>query len=141
MRVSPSPSCAPRTQLLMRIREKATREAHLTGALGHGRFDAGAKMSIDKCNGPSSPSLAVEQLGNYALTFCHGNSNPEYHAVAKCQGFQWFSETADATCGRYKSDLLTGTNRLDAKLRSSINIAHIQYLSCNCAKSRVARSY
>jgi len=60
-----------------------SREAHLTGALGHGRFDAGAKMT-DKRNGPSGPSLAAVQLGNYASAFCHAeNSNPDYHSLSR----------------------------------------------------------
>src|SRR5580765_2463848 len=39
--------CTQCTQSLARIarRKSSAREAHLTGALGHGRFDAGAKMT------------------------------------------------------------------------------------------------
>jgi len=102
-RASPSSRSARCThQRLRAAREKATlsrEEAHLTGALGHGRFDAGAKMT-DKRNGPSGPSLAArcswEIMHRLSATPREFKSRLSF-AVAKCQGFQRFSEIADAT--------------------------------------------
>lgn len=54
-------------------RKSSAREAHLTGALGHGRFYAGAKMT-DKRRAAKSRM----QLGNYAPAFRRSNPADDY---------------------------------------------------------------
>jgi len=63
-------------------RKSSAREAHLTGALGHGRFDAGAKMT-DKRRG-----LIVYAAGKLCIGFPPREpfKSPRI-TFAKCQGF------------------------------------------------------
>lgn len=79
-------------------RKCSTGEAHLTGALGHGRFDA--KM-IDK----RRVAKFYARPGNYASTFCHSNPAQIAFSVAKCQGSERFSEPKVQSGDRFKSNL------------------------------------
>lgn len=71
-------------------RKSSAREAHLTGALGHGRFDAGAKMTDKRREWRSLVVCSWEIM--HRLAAARAAQIPVDYAVAKCQGFEWFAE-------------------------------------------------
>jgi len=66
------------------------REAHLTRALGHGRFDAGAKMT-DKRRAMESNRM---QLGNYTSTFRYTRNRLLLPLNVKDPSGSWKTEDA-----------------------------------------------
>lgn len=71
-------------------RKNSAREAHLTGALGHGRFDAEAKMTDKRREWRSLVVCSWEIM--HRLAAARATQIPVDYAVAKCQGFERFAE-------------------------------------------------
>lgn len=72
-------------------RKSSAREAYLTGPLGHGRFDAGVKMT-DKRREWRSLVVCSWEIMHRLSAAARATRIPVDYAVAKCQGFERFSE-------------------------------------------------